>query len=117
VPMFVTRFSYTPETWARLREQPEDRSEAARESIEAAGGKLHGFWYALGEFDGITLWEAPSRVALASALVAIASAGVTSKLETTVLLSVEEAMDALKQSARIHHRAPGVTVRNPAAVA
>jgi uncharacterized protein with GYD domain len=117
MPMFVTRFSYTPETWARLRQHPEDRSEAARESIEAAGGKLHGFWYALGEFDGITLWEAPSRVALASALVAIAAAGVTSKLETTVLLSVEEAMDAMKQSARVHHRAPGVTVGTPAAVA
>ena len=117
MPMFVTRFSYTPETWAGLREHPEDRSEAARESIEAAGGKPHGFWYALGEFDGITLWEAPSRVALASALVAIAAAGVTSKLETTVLLTVEEAMDAMKQSARIHHRAPDVTVRTPAAVA
>ena len=117
MPMFVTRFSYTPETWARLREHPEDRSEAARESIEAAGGKLHGFWYALGEFDGITLWEAPSRVALASALVAIAAAGVTSRLETTVLLSVEEAMDAMQQSARVHHRAPGVTVRTPAEVA
>jgi len=117
MPMFVTRFSYTPETWARLREHPEDRSEAAQESIEAAGGKLHGFWYALGEFDGITLWEAPSRVALASALVAIAASGVTSKLETTVLLSVEEAMDAMKQSARVHHRAPGVAGRTPAALA
>jgi uncharacterized protein with GYD domain len=117
MPMFVTQFSYTPETWARLREHPEDRSEAARESIEAAGGKLHGFWYALGEFDGITLWEAPSRVALASALVAIAASGVTSRLETTVLLSVEEAMDAMKQSDRVHHRAPGATGRTPAAIA
>ena len=117
MPMFLTRFSYTPETWARLRDHPEDRSEAARESIEAAGGKLHGFWYALGEFDGITLWEAPSRVALASALVAIAAAGVTSKLETTVLLSVDEAMEAMNQSAHVHHRTPGVTVRTPAEVA
>ena len=117
MPMFLTRFSYTPETWARLREHPEDRSEAARESMEAAGGKLHGFWYALGEFDGITLWEAPSRVALASALVAIAAGGVTSKLETTVLLSVDEAMEAMNQSAHVHHRTPGVTVGTAADVA
>ena len=117
MPMFVTRFSYTPETWARLREHPEDRSEAARESIEAAGGKLHGFWYALGEFDGITLWEAPSRIALASALVALAAAGVTSKLETTVLLSVDEAMEAMNQSARVHYRAPGATIGTAADVA
>ena len=117
MPMFLTRFSYTPETWARLREHPEDRSEAARESIEAVGGKLHGFWYALGEFDGITLWEAPSRVSLASALVAIAASGVTSRLVTTVLLSVDEAMEAMNQSALVHYRAPGATVRIPSDVA
>ena len=116
MPMFLTRFSYTPETWARLREHPEDRSEAARESIEAAGGKLHGFWYALGEFDGITLWEAPSRVALASALVAIAASGVTSRLETTVLLTVDEAMEAMTTSAHVQYRAPGATVGTTADV-
>jgi uncharacterized protein with GYD domain len=117
MPMFLTRFSYTPETWARLREHPEDRSEAARESIEAAGGKLHGFWYALGEFDGMTLWEAPSRVALASALVTIAAADVTSRLETTVLLTVDEAMEAMNQSARVQYRAPGATTGTVADVA
>ncbi|MDQ2934198.1 MAG: GYD domain-containing protein [Chloroflexota bacterium] len=117
MPMFLTRFSYTPETWARLREQPEDRSEAARESMEAVGGKLHGFWYALGEFDGVTLWEAPSRVSLASALVAVAATGVMSKLETAVLLSTDEAMEALNQSAGVQYRAPGATVRTPGEVA
>jgi uncharacterized protein with GYD domain len=116
MPMFLTRFSYTPETWARLREHPEDRSEAARESMEAAGGTLHGFWYALGEFDGMALWEAPSRVALASALVTIAAAGVTSKLETTVLLTVDEAMEAVTKSAHVPYRAPAATVRTTADV-
>jgi uncharacterized protein with GYD domain len=117
MPMFLPRFSYTPETWARLREHPEDRSEAARESMEAVGGKLHGFWYALGEYEGMTLWEAPSRVSLTSALVAIAAAGVMSKLETTVLLSADEAIEALNQSAGVHYRAPGATIRTPAEVA
>ena len=28
--LFLTRFSYTPETWARLMKNPEDRREAAR---------------------------------------------------------------------------------------
>ena len=26
--MYLTRFSYTPETWARLIQNPEDRREA-----------------------------------------------------------------------------------------
>jgi uncharacterized protein with GYD domain len=50
--MYLTRFSYTPETWARLIESPEDRREAARAYIESVGGKLHGFWYAFGKHDG-----------------------------------------------------------------
>jgi hypothetical protein len=39
---YLTQFSYTPETWARLTKNPEDRREAARKYIESVGGKLHG---------------------------------------------------------------------------
>lgn len=35
MPMYLTQFSYTPETWARLIENPEDRREAARTYIES----------------------------------------------------------------------------------
>lgn len=107
MPMFLTRFSYTPETWARLRQRPEDRTDAVRQSIEAVGGKLHGLWYALGEYDGVSLWEAPSRAAVASSLIVTIAAGGHSRLETTVLLSVGEILEALKQSGAIDYRAPG----------
>src|SRR3712207_8811174 len=59
--LFRSRFSYTPETWARLTKNPEDRRQAARSYIEAVGGKLHGFWYAFGAYDGYNLWEAQDR--------------------------------------------------------
>jgi hypothetical protein len=29
MPLYLTRFSYTPETWARLIADPEDRRKAA----------------------------------------------------------------------------------------
>ena len=62
MPLYLTRFSYTPETWARLIDNPEDRREAAQSYIESVGGKLHGFWYAFGAHDGYNLWEAPDNV-------------------------------------------------------
>ena len=34
MPMYLTRFSYTPETWARMIENPEDRRKAATSYIE-----------------------------------------------------------------------------------
>ena len=65
--LYLTRFSYTPETWARLAQKPEDRRDAARTYIGAVGGKLHGFWYAFGEYDAYSLWEAPDNVSMAAA--------------------------------------------------
>ena len=64
--LYLTRFSYTPETWARLIEKPEDRRTAARAYIKSVGGTLHRFRYAFGEHDGWTLWDAPDNVSMAS---------------------------------------------------
>lgn len=44
MPLYLTWFSYTPEMWARLAQNPEDRREAARGYIESVGGTLRGFW-------------------------------------------------------------------------
>lgn len=107
MPMYLTRFSYTSETWARLTQNPEDRRDAARSYIESVAGKLHGFWYAFGEFDGYCLWEAPDNVAMASVSFAITGGGALSKFETTVLLTVEETLNALGRVEAIRYRPPG----------
>jgi uncharacterized protein with GYD domain len=107
--MYLTRFSYTPETWAMLIARPEDRRKAATAYIESVGGKLHGFWYAFGAYDGINLWEAPDNVSMASVALAISGGGALSTFETTVLLSVEETMDALTRAQEVGYRAPGST--------
>ena len=107
MPMYLTRFSYTPETWARLAKNPEDRRAAAQTYIESVGGKLHGFWYAFGEYDGYNLWEAPDNVSMAAVAVAISAGGALSKFETTSLLTVEETLDALGRVPRVGYRAPG----------
>lgn len=107
MPLYLTRFSYTPETWAKLIGNPEDRREAARSYIEAVGGTLHGFWYAFGPHDAYTLWEAPDNVSMAAVALAITGGGALSSLETTVLITVEETMDALRKAEKIQYRAPG----------
>ncbi len=107
MPMYLTRFSYTPETWARMIQKPEDRRKAAQAYIESVGGKLHGFWYAFGAYDGVNLWEAPDDVSMAAVALAIGGGGALSSIETTVLLTVEETMDALRTAQGIAYRAPG----------
>ena len=107
MPLYLSKFSYMPETWARLIAKPEDRRKAAASYIESVGGKLHGFWYGFGKHDGYTLWEAPDNVSMTAVALAIGSGGALSSLETTVLLTVEETMDALGKAEQIKYRAPG----------
>src|SRR3954462_13897207 len=107
MPMYLTTFSYTPETWAMMIAQPVDRRKAAQAYIESAGGTLHGFWYAFGEHDGINLWEAPDNVSMAAVALAIGGGGALASIQTTVLLSVEETLDALEKAQSVGSRAPG----------
>src|SRR4029434_9966840 len=107
MPLYLTRFSYTPETWARLIGNPEDRGKAAQSYIESVGGKLHGFWYAFGEHDAYTLWEAPDNTSMAAVALAITAGGALSSLQTTPLLTVEETLGALEKARSIKYRPPG----------
>ena len=104
---YLTRFSYTPETWARMMKNPEDRREAARKYIESVGGKLHGFWYAFGSYDGYNLWEAPDNVSMAAVGIAITGGGALSKFETIPLLTVEETIEALRRAQQVTYQLPG----------
>ena len=107
MPLYLSKFSYTPETWARMMANPEDRRVAAAAYIESVGGKLHGFWYAFGTHDGYNLWEAPDNVSIAAVVLAIGGGGALSKIETIPLLTVEETLEALGRAQSIGYRKPG----------
>src|SRR5213592_3590265 len=108
MPVFLMRFSYTPETWSRLIQNPEDRRDAARAYIEKVGGALHGFWYGFGEYDGYAIFEAPDNVSVAGAVLAIAAGGALASVETTVLMTVEETLEALVKSKSIAYPTRGM---------
>ncbi|HET6623782.1 MAG TPA: GYD domain-containing protein [Gaiellaceae bacterium] len=107
MPLYLTRFSYTPQTWARMIDNPEDRRAAAQEYIESVGGTLQGFWYAFGEHDGYTLWEAPDNVSMAAVALAIGGGGALSSFQTTVLLTVDDTLEALGRAQGIGYQVPG----------
>jgi uncharacterized protein with GYD domain len=107
MPLYLIRFSYTPEAWAKLVKQPEDRRETVGPLLEAAGGKLHGLWYAFGDHDGYVLCEGPDNTTVASVLVTVAGSGAFRSVSTTVLLTVEETLDALRRAQSVAYRPPG----------
>ena len=107
MPLYLGRFSYTTDAVKALVDQPQDRSAAAREVAESLGGKLLGFWYAFGEFDAVFLMEAPDNASAAALAMAVGAGGALSELETTVLLDMDEAQDAMRKAAAATYRPPG----------
>lgn len=107
MPLYLLRFGYTPEAWAGLVKKPEDRREVARAAVEKLGGKLEGFWYSLGEQDGFVLIEAPDNASAAAFSVGISSGGALRLAETTVLFTVEEAMEIFQRAQSVPYRPPG----------
>jgi uncharacterized protein with GYD domain len=75
MPVYLMRFSLTPETWSRLIQNPEDRRDTARAYVEEVGGTLKGFWYGFGEYDGYVIFEAPDNVSMAGLVLAITAGG------------------------------------------
>jgi uncharacterized protein with GYD domain len=72
--------------------------------VEQAGGKLHAFYFALGEADVYVIAELPDVATAMAVSLAVNGTGAVS-LKTTVLVSPEEFDGAAKKS--IGYRPPG----------
>jgi len=107
MPLYLGRFSYTTDAMRALLNEPQDRSAAAREVAETLGGKLLGFWFAFGEFDGVFLMEAPDNATAAALAMAVGAGGALSEVATTVLLDMDEAQEAMRKAAAATYRPPG----------
>lgn len=94
----MIQFSYNVETVGKLIQNPEDRAAAVKKLVEGFGGKLLEFYYSYGEYDGFLIADMPDNVSTLAAVMTAFSGGGTSKLKTTILISVEEAMAAMKKS-------------------
>ena len=106
MPLYLGRFSYTTDAMKALLAEPQDRSVAAGEVAESLGGKLLGFWYSFGEFDGAYLMEAPDNASAAALAMAVGAGGALSDVETTVLLDMDEAQEAMRKAAAATYRPP-----------
>jgi uncharacterized protein with GYD domain len=107
MPLYLGRFSYTTDAIRALVNDPSDRSAAAREVAESLGGKVVGFWFAFGEYDGVFLMEAPDNASAAALAMAIGASGAIADVETTVLLDMDEAQEAMRKAAAATYRPPG----------
>ena len=101
VPHFLYQMSYSRDAIKGMIAKPSDREAAARKIIEAAGGKLKGFYFCFGSSDVVVIGEAPSDEAMAAVSLTVAASGAASQGCITKLLTAEEGMEAMRTASRI----------------
>lgn len=101
MPFYMFQWRYKEAALKAMVQHPQDRSEAARRAIEAYGGKLHHFFFAFGDFDGLAISEFPDTESATASALTIGSGGAASAIKTTVLISAEEAVRAMEKARSI----------------
>jgi len=75
-----------------------------RPAIEKLGGKVKTAYFSFGDYDVILITEMPDNVSAAGIAMAFAGGGACKSVQTTPLLSVEEAMDAMEKAKQSGYR-------------
>jgi len=101
---FCHQVTYTKEAWARLMQNPQDRLEAIRAPIEKLGGKIHTSFFAFGAFDVLAITEFPDNISAAAISIAFAAGGAVANIQTTLLLTAAQAVEALRKAGTCGYR-------------
>ena len=104
--LYMTQFSYTTEAWKALVKRPEDRATVFAEHVEKLGGRMVSFYYCMGEFDGVVVYEAPDEKTAAAIVFTATSPGHLKETKTTSLMTVEETMEAMEKAKAEAYPAP-----------
>ena len=100
MPRYLHQFSYTTESLKAMTTAPSDRRAAAEKLMSAAGGKLLDLYYCFGEYDGIAISEFPANVDVAAGILAAGASGGFSQMKTTVLITMDEAKEAMEKAGK-----------------
>jgi len=104
--LYMAQFAYTAEALATMAKNPQDRSVPSRELIEKSGGRLIGFYFCFGEYDGVAIYEAPDDTTASAIAMAAASPGHLKASHTTKLFTVEETMEAMRKAGSLTFQGP-----------
>jgi uncharacterized protein with GYD domain len=91
MPTYITQGRYTRDAIKGMIVRPEDRGEQISRLLQRVGGRLIGYYVTFGEYDFLTIAEAPGETQMAAALMAAASGGGVTNLRTTLAMTGPEA--------------------------
>jgi uncharacterized protein with GYD domain len=102
-------FTYSSDAWARMINNPGDRTAAVRQLTDSVGGSLESAYWMFGTHDGFVIVDVPDPVRAAAVSVAVGSTGSFKHLETHELLTQDQLGQVLShaRNAAEAYQAPG----------
>ncbi len=97
---FMFQWKYKDAAVQAMLDKPQDRPGELRKAVEAFGGTVHHFFYALGAYDGLAIVEFPDTESCIACRLTLAGAGADTDLMTTVLLTSIEGSQAMDKARR-----------------
>ena len=107
MPRYMVQGSYGTESISSMVKNPSDRAAALRGMVKGWGGKLESFYFSFGDYDVVVIAEVPDNVTMAAVAMAVGASGALKSFKTTILLTAEEAVDAMRKASSLNYRAPG----------
>lgn len=98
MPTYMSLFSYTPEALKSLIDSPEERASEIDEKLKEAGGRMISFYYCLGEYHGVTIYEMPSGAELRSMIFGSESKGYIAEMKTFEVFDSKDENNVLKNA-------------------
>ena len=86
MPHYVTLVRYTHQGISKIQDSP-SRLDAAKKAAESEGGKIHGWYLTMGQYDAVLISEFPSDEACARFAL---SAGALGNISTETLKAFTE---------------------------
>ena len=74
MPTYITLIKFTQKGVENIKESP-SRLDAAKQAIQAGGGKMVAFYLTMGSYDMVCISESPDDASYAKSILAIASKG------------------------------------------
>lgn len=106
MPSYLIQLSYGPEAVAAFVKRPQDRREVISKFVGQVGGTLVGSWMAFGDYDAVLIIDGPDAIGAAALSMAVSASGAFKTFKTTLLLSAEEAMEAMKKAGKVNYKPP-----------
>jgi uncharacterized protein with GYD domain len=97
MPRYLVQAAYTPEAWAALIKQPQNRLEAIGELLRSLGGRFESVYFAFGEYDIVGVAEFPDNASAAAQSMVISAGGSVKAVKTTPLMTMEEGLEAMRK--------------------